>query len=406
MKKAVIFGAGRIGRGFIGVLFSQSQFAVTFIDVVDTVVAQLQHDRAYPVRVVSNQGFQDYRIAPVDVIHGRETSSVAQAIAEADLLATAVGVNVLPQIVPNLIAGIRQRISTSGSGRPLNLIICENLMHADRYLMQLIKSELAPSEVAWVDQNFGLVEASVGRMIPVQTPDLLAGEPLRVCVEAYNFLPVDRAAFKGEIPEITNMIPYSPFDFYIKRKLFIHNMGHAICAYLGDYAGRTYIQESIIDADTLLIVQNAMHEGARALAKQFHVDCEPIILHIQDLINRFGNAALGDTCERVGGDPARKLAPDDRLVGAARLCSEMGITPVNICIGIAAAIFRYLRETNQDQSEQSATKAIVFLSQLEPHDPIICETLVFYRLLISGAPLSTLRNKAYLETAALGKPVI
>ena len=91
------------------------------------------------------------------------------------------------------------------------------------------------------DETVGLVEASIGRMVPVQTEEMKDGDPMRVSVEGYGFLPVDKAAFKGDIPSITNMVPFEPFDFYIKRKLYIHNMGHATCAYLGDLLGLEYI---------------------------------------------------------------------------------------------------------------------------------------------------------------------
>ena len=33
MKQAIIFGAGNIGRGFIGQLYSESGYHVTFVDV-------------------------------------------------------------------------------------------------------------------------------------------------------------------------------------------------------------------------------------------------------------------------------------------------------------------------------------------------------------------------------------
>ena len=86
-------------------------------------------------------------------------------------------------------------------------------------------------------------------MVPIQTPDMQDGDPLRVCVERYGFLPVDKAAFKGEIPDIPRLVPFEPFAYYIKRKLYLHNMAHAICAYLGTYAAQTLISEAIDQAE-------------------------------------------------------------------------------------------------------------------------------------------------------------
>ncbi len=45
---------------------------------------------------------------------------------------------------------------------------------------------------------------------------------------------------------------------------------------------------------------------------------------------------LKDTCARVGGDPARKLSPDDRLIGAAKTALAQGIVPAYIAVGADA----------------------------------------------------------------------
>jgi len=328
MKQAVMYGGGNIGRGFIGALLSQSGYAVTFVDVAEPVVTALQENRTYPVRYVSNEGSTDVWIENVTAVNGNDTDAVAEAIAKSDIMATAVGVRILKFIVPNIVAGLRRRWAENRG--PLNIIICENLMDANKILANMIKEQLTDDERAIFDESVGLVEASIGRMVPVQTEEMKDGNPLRVCVESYGFLPVDKAAFKGPIPEIKNMVPYEPFDFYLKRKLYIHNMGHATCAYLGDLLGHTYIYQSIDDPEIALITQNAMLESAQALAKQYNADLDPLLQHIRDLLGRFTNAALGDTCQRVGGDPARKLSPRTGLsVQASWHCSWASLPAIS-----------------------------------------------------------------------------
>lgn len=161
-----------------------------------------------------------------------------------------------------------------------------------------------------------------------------------MCVEGYGFLPVDKAAFKGEIPAIKNMVPFEPFDFYIKCKLYIHNMGHATCAYLGGLLNLEYIYESIDHDDIFVVVKMAMEESALALSRRYGVALESIIQHIGDLLYRFTNAALKDTCKRVGGDPARKLSAQDRLIGSS-LVLESGEVPAYIAISAAAGLRRF-----------------------------------------------------------------
>ena len=397
--KAVMYGGGNIGRGFIGQLLSESGYEVTFVDVVDAVVDGLNKNHCYPVRILEGDSHRDVTVKNVSAVDGKDPSAVAEAIAGADVMATAVGVNVLKFIVPNIAAGLRLRMQRAGA--PLNIIICENLMDANKVVEGMLKAELSADEQAWMDKNVGLVEASIGRMVPVQTDEMKDGEPLRVCVESYGCLPVDKDAFKGGIPDIKGMLPASPFDFYIKRKLYVHNMGHATCAYLGDLLNIEYIYESIDRDDVCLIVRRAMEESAMALSRRYGVALEDIMLHINDLLIRFTNAALRDTCKRVGGDPARKLGANDRLIGAASLALETGVPPVYVAIGAAAGLHRYLAEADgMTQCEADAGRVLETVSGLSPDGELYRLIMDAYRLIVAGATLKELRlaaDKAYSE---------
>ena len=380
--KAVMYGGGNIGRGFIGMLFSMSGYEVTFIDVAQPVIDGLNRDGRYPVRIVSNEGHEDIEVEHVRAVNGNDREAAAEAIAEADVMAIAVGVNVLKFIVPNLAEGIRRRRVRQGG--PLNIIICENLVDANKVLEKLLKAELTEEEAAWLDENIGLVEASIGRMVPVQTEEMKAGNPLRVCVERYGFLPVDKAAFRGEIPEIKNMVPYEPFDYYIRRKLYVHNMGHAVCAYLGLYTHREYIYEAIEDSCIQNIVQNAMLESALALSKAYQMPVELLVRHFQDLLSRFKNRALKDTCARVGGDPKRKLSHTDRLIGSSLLCLEHGVQPVFISVGTAGAVYEYIREAGAQQCVKEARQVLSMISDLEKDSPLLDLVLPLYQRYVDG----------------------
>ena len=349
--KALVYGAGNIGRGFVGVLFSQAGYSVTFVDVDREVVERLCRERRYPVRIVSDEAHTDIEIRDVDAVDGRDMERVAQLIAETDLMATAVGAKALPLITPHLAAGLRLRRTLNRP--PLNILLCENLNDVNKVMETLIQDQLTAEEADILDEGVGLVETSIGRMVPVQTLKMQDGDPLRVCVESYGFLPVDRDAFRGEIPSIPGMVPFSPFDFYIKRKLFVHNMGHATCAYLGLYTGKQYIWEAIADSRIALATQNAMLESAVALSSKYDVSLPSLIDHIHDLISRFSNRALEDTCARVAADPARKLAPSDRLIGAVNVCRDQGVFPAYVSLATAGAIHTYLRELDADRRDEA-----------------------------------------------------
>ena len=391
MKQAVMYGCGNIGRGFIGALLSQSGYAVTFIDVAPAVVAELQEKNTYPIRYVENSGNEDIWVRNVTAVSGNDLDAASEKIANCDIMATAVGARILPYIVPNIVAGLRKRWARTDA--PLNIIICENLIDGNKVLEGMLKSELSAEECAIFDKTVGLVEASIGRMVPVQTEEMKDGEPLRVCVERYGILPVDKAAFKGEIPQIANMVPCEPFDFYIKRKLYVHNMGHATCAYLGDLLGFEYIYQAIDVPEIQLMVQNAMLESAAALSKMYDQSLQELLDYIADLLYRFGNRALGDTCQRVGADPARKLCPEDRLIGASKTAMEMGIAPVYISIGTAAGLKRYLAENGLEQSAENAKKALTEISQL-PDGELTQRILENYALILSGGTVADLLKSA------------
>lgn len=396
--KAVMYGAGNIGRGFIGALFSQSGYEVAFVDVAKPVVEALQTRGSYPVRMLDGAGFEDIQIEHVDAIDGTDAEAVARAIARADVLATAVGANILKRIAPNIAAGLKLRFAESG--KPLNILICENLMDANKVLEGMICGYLDAAEQAWFFENVGLVETSIGRMVPVQTEQMKDGDALRVCVERYGYLPVDRDAFRGEIPRIRNMVPFSPFDFYIRRKLYIHNLGHAATAYLGLYAGTPLIADAIDEPEILFLAQGAMLESAEALSGKYGVPLAEILRHIQDLLARFANRSLGDTCARVGADPVRKLAASDRLIGAARLCIEQGVTPAYLCVGAAGAVFEYLGENALEQTEPNAGAALAQLSGISGGEELHNRILGYYRLFASGESPGGIRRAAQRAKAA------
>ena len=389
--KAVMYGAGNIGRGFIGATLAQSGYAVTFVDVSEEVVEHLNEKHSYPVRLVSNDEVRDVEITGVDAIHGLNSEEVAIAISKTDLLALSVGANVLPFIASNIAEGIKRRFKITEA--PLNIFLCENLMDVKSVMERLLKEHLTTVEQSLFDERIGLVTTSIGRMVPVQTQEMKDGNPMRVCVEPYDSLPVDRDAIKGEMPPINKLIPFSPFDFYLKRKLYIHNLGHAVCAYLGMVAGKTFIYEAIEESIICHITRMAMVESGRALASEYSVPMEEISENIDDLLQRFANRALGDTCARVGGDPARKLAPTDRLIGAVVFCQSRGMSYVGITVGVAGAIHYYIREKNEVQSDKNARQVLGELCQVEPDSDLGKMILECYSLLCQKISLEEIYQR-------------
>lgn len=333
MKRAVMYGAGNIGRGFIGLLFSQSGYDVAFLDINMEVIDRLNADRQYPVTIVSNDGNREVTVKNVRGVDSRNTDNVIDEILNADVMATAVGVNVLRFIAEPIAKGLSARFAAGK--KPLNIFLCENLIDADKFLKNEIFKYLSEEDKAKFDTQVGLVEASIGRMVPVLKKEPGAN-PLSVSVEEFDILHLDKRGFRGEIPAVKNVILCEPFNMYIQRKLFIHNMCHAICAYLGAIRGYEYISEAISDIEIKTLVVAAGMESARAIAYDNKVDLNDLIDFLNKLMYRFNNEGLRDTVARVGRDPVRKIKLNDRITGAYKLAEKYNVCNVYIAVGIAA----------------------------------------------------------------------
>jgi Mannitol-1-phosphate/altronate dehydrogenases len=398
MKKAVMYGAGNIGRGFIGQLFYMSGYETSFIDVNMDVINKLNADGSYPIYITKGERYDEFKVKHVRGVDGRDIPAIAAAIADADVAATAVGVNILRFIAAPFAAGVSLR-RERGIKVPLNVIICENMIGADHYFAGLVKAQLSEEDKEYFDKYIALVEPSIGRMVPATPKELAEKNPLAVCVEEYCELPVDKSAFKGEIPEIANMVPFTPFDFYIQRKLFLHNMSHAMTSYLGALKGYTYVWEAALDPEIQLPVLRALIESARALSAEHGVPFESVYDTAENLLYRFENKLLGDTIERVGRDTKRKLSESDRLVGAANLCYKHSIAPTYITLGIAAG---YMFAPESDAS----SREIVGFVKNNGLDSAMAQ---YSAIVDSGCDLALAVKRAYtllIQNGASFSPVI
>ncbi len=338
-RQAVIFGAGNIGRGFIGQLFSEAGYFVTFVDVDRPLLTALNARGDYKIRLVTNERTAEVVVAPVRGLHAADTEAVAEAVAQAEIAATAVGAGALQYVAPNVARGLARRAERgSEQGHALNIIVCENLKGAAHIFGEMVRQEVSPGDWETLASRVGFVDTVIARMVPAPTPEMRAEDPSLIAVEPYKELPVDRTGFVGPIPAISGMIPFAPFSFYTERKLYIHNAGHALLAYLGFRGGYEYGYQALADDEIYFQVRGAMEESALALVRKYAPPPGALLANIEDLLARFANGALGDTVLRLARDPVRKLAHSDRLVGGALNALAQGVQPVNLVTGIAAAL--------------------------------------------------------------------
>ncbi|MGC8668098.1 MAG: mannitol-1-phosphate 5-dehydrogenase [Chthonomonadales bacterium] len=346
---AVQFGAGAIGRGFIAQLFHESGYRVVFVDVVPQLLQAINERGRYTIHIVG-EGSEDVLIDDICAVDGRDQAAVAEALAGCAVASTAVGAGALEHIAGNLAAGLQRRREQGGG--PLNVLVCENLHDAAGLLRNLVAEHLPASARHEILAQVGFVQAVVSRMVPVQQPG--PGEdPLAIRVEAYKRLPVDGRAVVGTLAPIAGVEPVANFEGYVEQKLYTHNCGHAALGYLGYQYNLVYGYEALEHPSVRPVLDEALRETSAALVRKHGFTEDEQRAHVEDLLRRFGNRALGDTCLRLARDPMRKLAPDDRLVGALRLCEDQGIEPAALPLIIAAALrFDYREDPSAEELQR------------------------------------------------------
>lgn len=374
--KAVQFGAGNIGRGFLGQLYYESGYETTYIDVSQDVVNEINRHHEYEIKIVGDHP-QTIRVKKVNAILSSDAVAIKEAIISADIMATSVGVAYMADVAKTMAPGIFERLRLGS--KPLDILLCENKLQAGPFMRDQVASHLPTDVIGRFDSSIGFVEASIGRMVPLMTPEMRIDDPLLVCVEEYCDLPVDAEAFRGPTPMIKGLMPKKPFSAYVERKLFVHNAGHATTAYLGYLRGHEYIWQAMQDPRVRPIVNAAMKESCSALHRKYHTSLKELLDHAEDLKVRFQNKELGDQVRRVGGDLVRKLGPEDRLIGAIKLCLDQKIEPHGLYLAVAASIrFSPVGDPSADQVQtvltQTGIKGVLTqISELPPDSPVIDE---------------------------------
>lgn len=377
--KALHFGAGNIGRGFIGKLLADAGIQLTFADVNPVVLDALNARHSYQVHVVGEQ-------EQVDTVSGVNAVSsigdeVIALIATVDLVTTAVGPVVLERIAPSVAKGLVLR-RASGNLKPLNIIACENMVRGTSQLKAHVIKALSADDRTWVEQHVGFVDSAVDRIVPPS--ESAANDPLEVTVETFSEWIVDQTQFKGDLPNIPGMELTDNLMAFVERKLFTLNTGHAITAYLGQLAGHQTIRDAILDEKVRTIVKGAMDESGAVLIKRYGFDADKHGAYIQKILGRFENPYLKDDVERVGRQPLRKLSAGDRLIKPLLGTLEYGLPHSNLVEGIAAAMHYRSEQDPQAQElaallkEKGPQAALADISGLDANSDVVAQAVEAY----------------------------
>ncbi|MDY7610425.1 mannitol-1-phosphate 5-dehydrogenase [Streptococcus suis] len=348
MKQAVHFGAGNIGRGFIGEILFENGFEIAFVDVNETIIDALNQRHSYEIEI-AEEGQRHIAVSGVRGINNRlNPEEVVTAISTADLVTTAIGPNILPFIAGLVAQGIEAR-REAGNTQPLDVLACENMIGGSAFLYEEVKKHLSEEGLAYAVEFVGFPNAAVDRIVPAQSHE----DPLFVVVEPFNEWVVETQGMKNPNLKLEGVHYEADLEPFIERKLFSVNSGHATSAYTGAHFGATTILEALQNPEVKSKVEAVLAEIRSLLIAKWNFDEQALVDYHKVIISRFENPYIVDDIARVARTPIRKLGYDERFIRPIRELRECGLSYDNL-LATVSYIFDYKDETDE-QSVQLQT---------------------------------------------------
>ncbi len=355
-KFALHFGAGNIGRGLIARCLRASNYSVVFADIDQELIEAIARSGSYYAHVQNTQSHY------IDNVTGLLSSSpqLPELCAQASLITTAVGPNILRHIAPHIVAGIQEhkRIAEHQTVAmpPLNIIACENAIRATSLLREQIFRLLTTEEQKYVQEHVGFIDCVIDAIVPPQPLHNDDGSRrIDVDIESFSEWICDAQSFLGSVPKIEGMQYTDTLQSYIERKLFTLNTAHAMTAYLGYARNIPTISQAIQDSEIHAAVLATMRESSTLLIDKFNVVAEQQEQYIQSILGRFRDTATSDTVTRVGRDPIRKLGAEDRIIFPLRQAIQQKLPHEHLLLAVAAA----LAYDNRDDAESVALQKAI-----------------------------------------------
>ena len=366
--KAVHFGAGNIGRGFVGLLLHEGGYELVFSDVAAPLVDAINAVTEYTVHEVG-EGGRDSVVTGFRAINSAtHPDEVIAEIAGANIVTTAVGPTILKFVAPHILAGLALR---DPSSPPLQVMACENAINATDLLLDEIV-QLAGDAWDALAGRAVFANTAVDRIVPAQ-PE---GSGVDVTVEPFYEWAIERPPFGEDPPSIPGAHFVDDLAPYIERKLFTVNTGHAATAYFGAIAGVETISGALSDDAIATKVGAALQETSALLEAKHGLDPADLASYRETILRRFRNPALPDTVWRVGRQPLRKLSRHERFVGPAAEAAERGL-PVDALVAAMGAALSFV-DAEDAQSidlqrllrEQDAASVASSVTGLKPNHPL------------------------------------
>lgn len=348
MKRSIIiWGAGKIGRGFLAEAFRAGGYDVVLVDAAQSLIAALNKAGRYTlIKAVTGEEPEIVEITGFRALLASDSEGILAEVREAPFVGVAVFPGVFDALADSLAAAIKLR---SAGNDPLDIIVCANARGASDDLRDRISARLDEPARRWMGEYVGFVETVIMRIGVITPAHFEKYGDLAVVTNGFPYMPIHGPAFKNPIPDIPIIKPIDDIHAEEERKFFTYNMAHAVFAYAGRMRGHATVLDAAADPIVSAEVEAALEEAGTALVREYGFDPEEMAGWNRTVVANLTNPLLEDTLERLGADPIRKLGPRDRLVGPARLCKLHGVLPWYITRTIARA---FLFDLASDEASQ------------------------------------------------------
>lgn len=358
MRTLVIWGAGRIGRGFVAALFNQPDWRIVFVDIDRELTDQLNQRKQYTIFRATAEGIsREIMKDCFTAVHTSDSAALEKIFSEKGLLLDiAVHATELDKVAEMLkpLLSMRSRIMPDS---PMDILMNVNMALPDEAFHQKLTDAFQddPAALAYLNERIGISGIAAACISPIAPDEMKKEDPLAVLNNNYPEQAISEPALKGEKPRLPKLRLSQNLSAEETRKLYTLNMAHALLCYLGLPKGYKTVIQAMNDPELRALVDQALAEANQGLLHSLPLTEAEILWWRDTVISLLMNPYIDDMLQRLGADTRRKLGRFDRLVGPAVLCIEAGGKPRAIAQAIRAG-FTY-------KNDDPGTRAVRSLAQ-------------------------------------------
>lgn len=305
-KKVLIYGAGAIGRGFLGPLLKKNNIELSFVDTNKELIDKMKAQKKYKTATIKNDKYEILEIPVKESFLLGEEKNIEQY----DIVFCCVG----PK---NCYSLFNKFIKAKA------VISCENDFSTAVKLRELSGNK---------NIYFGIPDVITSH---TSSLDMIEQDPLMTTSET-GILVVEKGNYL--LPLEIEQLNKTEMTMHWRCKFFIHNAPHATAAYLGWLKGYQYIHQAMADPDINEVVEGSIIEITEGVKIAKYATNDFAEMYKEKELNRFRNKLLYDPIIRVAREPIRKLAKDNRIVLGLRIAQFGCKTPKYTAMGAKAAL--------------------------------------------------------------------